>query len=350
MLSRRKGLINLFNINEQSIIYVVCPYYNKTGGTELVHQLVYAINQYGGRAIITYYGGENDPKKVNPAFQDYVSSFIDIKDVIDSPENVIVLPEIRPDLSDGLKYIQKSVWWMSVDNYLKRNGVFGSLRYLGIWKTFKLLVKGKIKIGGYKIDNNIIHLYQSEYAHQFLHKKGIKETHRLSDYLNESYFLQEPFNEKRKDIVLYNPKKGINFTQKIMKQAPDLTFLPIQNMSTEQVKELLLHSKVYIDFGNHPGKDRFPREAAISGCCVITGKRGSAGYYEDIPILDAYKFKDVVANVPEIVEVLRSCLCKYDEHIIDFKEYQNFIKSEKKLFEGDVKELFIRDRSIDRVN
>ena len=30
-----------------------------------------------------------------------------------------------------------------------------------------------------------------------------------------------------------------------------------ENLTTKQVKELLLKSKVYIDFGNHPGKDRY---------------------------------------------------------------------------------------------
>ena len=51
-------------------------------------------------------------------------------------------------------------------------------------------------------------------------------------------------------------------------------------MTPEQVVDLMSESKVYIDFGNHPGKDRIPREAVINGCCVITGVRGSARFKE----------------------------------------------------------------------
>jgi len=32
------------------------------------------------------------------------------------------------------------------------------------------------------------------------------------------------------------------------------------------------------------GKDRFMREAAVSGCVVVTHKSGAAGYKEDVPI------------------------------------------------------------------
>lgn len=69
-------------------------------------------------------------------------------------------------------------------------------------------------------------------------------------------------------------KKGIKFTKKLIDKSIGIKWIPIENMTTQQVKSLLGNSKVYVDFGNHPGKDRFPREAAIMGCCVITGKRG----------------------------------------------------------------------------
>jgi len=63
-------------------------------------------------------------------------------------------------------------------------------------------------------------------------------------------------------------------------------------MPREEVIKLLQKAKVYIDFDYHPRKDRLPREAAILGCCVITRKRGSAKFFEDVPIPDEYKFED----------------------------------------------------------
>ena len=82
-----------------------------------------------------------------------------------------------------------------------------------------------------------------------------------------------------------------------MKAFPNLHWKAIENMSTEEVAELLNRSKVYIDFGNHPGKDRFPREAAISGCCIITGQRGAAANDIDVMIPRSYKFPDKTSSI-----------------------------------------------------
>ena len=41
-------------LGNSKTIYVVCPAYFKTGGTELLHQLVYELNNLGKNAIITY--------------------------------------------------------------------------------------------------------------------------------------------------------------------------------------------------------------------------------------------------------------------------------------------------------
>ena len=43
-----------------------------------------------------------------------------------------------------------------------------------------------------------------------------------------------------------------------------------------QIIQILSRSKIYIDFGFHPGVDHLPREAAILKNCIITNKEGSA--------------------------------------------------------------------------
>ena len=40
--------------NAYSAIYVVCPAYSKSGGPELLHQLVHVLNNNGVKAIIAY--------------------------------------------------------------------------------------------------------------------------------------------------------------------------------------------------------------------------------------------------------------------------------------------------------
>lgn len=63
-------------------------------------------------------------------------------------------------------------------------------------------------------------------------------------------------------------------------------------MTTQQIIKILDESMVYIDFGNHPGKDRIPREAALRNCIVMTNKSGSAANDIDIPIPAEYKFSE----------------------------------------------------------
>jgi len=36
---------------------------------------------------------------------------------------------------------------------------------------------------------------------------------------------------KKKDIVAYNPKKGIEITKKIIKKCKNINFIPIENMN-----------------------------------------------------------------------------------------------------------------------
>ena len=119
-------------------------------------------------------------------------------------------------------------------------------------------------------------------------------------------------------------------------------WVPIVNMTNEEVVDLLKTSKVYIDFGNHPGKDRFPREAAYCGCCNITGKTGSANYFEDVKIKDSYKFDDLEKSIPSIIRTIESCLEDFEKHQKEFDVYRSMIKDEKSSFEKDVRKIFLQ--------
>lgn len=328
-------------IDKETIVYVGCPAYNKTGGTELAHQLVKEICNEGKEAYILYYDidDKNFEKHINPAFRGYVSTYKILSEVIDCSNNILVVPEIVTDILSKYSQIQKSIWWMSVDNYVKTSSFLNSLHFYGPLGALKNLVKRRVPFFEKSFDKGITHLYQSEYAHIFLQERGITKVHRLSDYLNEVYLNTNVVSrEKRFDNVLYNPRKGAMFTEKLKNAAPDLKWIPIENMTNDEVRQLLLTSKVYVDFGNHPGKDRFPREAAISGCCVITGKRGSAANSVDICIPDGYKFDET--NITLIIDRIRKCIKNYNESYKDFDGYRERILLEKNEFIEDVRDLF----------
>lgn len=329
----------MLKIEENSIIYVLCPGNYKTGGTELPHQLVFLLNNFGVKAYITYFG-ENKDLKIHPEFKKYVSSFKKIEEIVDDKNNAVIIPEIHPEFGKRYRNIQVAIWWMSVDNYFMYDSVWGVAQYFGVRCAIGRLRRGQVGLIPRKINRNYLHLYQCEYAKQFLLKNGATNIARLSDYLNSEYLDERPSYSDRRDIVLYNPSKGYDFTKKIIQAAPDVDWIPIKDMTTDQVFDLMNSAKVYIDFGNHPGKDRMPREAAMCGCCIITGNKGSAAYYEDVAIDSEFKFQNKKSNIPKIVEKIRDCINNYDHKVTQFETYRNRIRKEKDLFESDVKSIF----------
>lgn len=332
-------------------IFVHCPAGTVTGGAELLHQLVSFLRDNGKAAYIVYFG--NDSHKVP---DDYAKYNIEvINNIVDSDHNVEVFYEGIFDTINTFKNTQKFLWWISVDNfylcarqYLSLGDLYKWDRTLW-WITFKQrtkqLLKGNNKFKGIlsikqMVDMGVPCGYQAEYIQNFLQKCGFKELMGLKDYINTDHIT--PFDiEGREDIVVYNPKKGFDFTKRLMALAPDIKWVALQGMSREELVHTLRKAKVYIDFGYHPGKDRLPRECAMNGCCVITGMRGSAGFFEDVPLPSQYKFDERNAGMNDIIKQIRWTLKNYESAINDFKFYRNAITLEKAEFEQQIKNIFL---------
>ena len=107
---------------------------------------------------------------------------------------MIVAPETNVELLRHVKYATKVIWWMSVDNYMKRYNAKVSYQYNGLWAVIKSLIKRRVSFGYPSFDQSITHFYQSEYAKQYLLKKGFKKILPLSDYINDLYF--EEYEER----------------------------------------------------------------------------------------------------------------------------------------------------------
>lgn len=334
------------------MIYILCPADVKTGGTELLHQLVFQLNSFNKKtkAQIVYYGADKSVQPVS-AFNKYVEdNWIKESEIIENDKNIFIIPETGLSEFNKFNLGKKYIWWLSVDNFYGSgfNGyknIKAMIKKIGLYHSVGGLIKGRIKNYKNEIKNADFHLFQSYYANEFLKENGVPENKRtyLSDYINDLYVEQSEFalNHPKGNVVLYNPKKGFQFTKKIIKQSPSwIKWVPLINMSNEEVYENLISGKVYIDFGNHPGKDRFPREAAISGCCILTDKRGAAAYYKDVPISDKYKFEDKNKNIDQIINRIEFCLKNYKFVIEDFDNYRKYIRQEKSSFKNDVSRIF----------
>jgi len=332
------------------LIYICCPAASYTGGPTLAHQLCFNLNKIGLKSYMWYTC--NPLKKlyidpVHPNYKHFNNPHIFVKPK-DARDVSIVALESNLSVLNSFKLAKRFVWWMSVDNYFLNMSSFfdqilirlrlhkSSIEYCSQYENLD-------KYSVYK-EKDVTHLVQSEYARIFLKSRGINHTciKDLGDYLEDELLsVDNSLEECRSDnVVLYNPKKGFEFTSKIIESAPQLEWIPLINMNKSEVKKKLFGSKLYIDFGNHPGRDRFPREAAICGCCVITGKRGSAGNEIDINIPQKYKFDDTIESVPDIVNRIHAILSEYEKCKHDFDQYRFQIRSEKAIFEKQVKTIF----------
>ena len=330
-------------------IYVVCPGALKTGGTELAHQLVYKLNEKRINAKIAYSSSKNGVF-MHPAFSEYIHDYVKLNEIPDKENTIIVFPETLTDLINNYSSATIYIWWMSVDNYYNRRNMCLEVKEYGFSRAILSSLRSKIffkKHGRRKflplsnMKNVKMHLVQSDYAFDFLKKNGISNIKYLTDYINKEYIERYSSIDmtKKENYVIYNPRKGKLFTNKIIKSCPNILFVPLSGMTNSQVIECMEKAKVYIDFGPHPGKDRMPREAAMMKCCIITGKRGSAAY-EDVPIKEIYKFEDKPSNVKNIKCAIENALENYATVVQDFQKYCDWIANEEERFDKEIDDVF----------
>ena len=331
-------------------VYVLAPYAHATGGVELGHQLVDYINSHEGNAFMVY---EKDGEIVKDATvtERYSAYNIKVASVIeDASENMLVLPEVYFDWMYRYTAIHAGLWWMSVDNHFKSSHWSDSLRHCKGWRQKLQMTHYNLKC--HRLNSledmrresiRTYHFYQSAYAQHFLYSQGITRVLPLGDYINPEIYAQAEIADmaaERENLVLYNPAKGYEFTSRLIDANPDVQFIPLKGLTRTQLGDYMRRAKVYIDFGHFPGKDRLPREAVMNGLCIITGTDGAAGFYEDVAIDAAYKFKAKRKNIPAISATIRDIFSDFGKHTCRFDDYRRRIAGEKEQFGRDILNFF----------
>jgi len=287
-----------------SKVYILCPANVGTGGTESLHQLALQLITFGVETYMLYavrVGEHFDVENpVDDALKKYHVPYAFELD--DSPRNVVIAPETMNNI--GLYAVRKCrrvLWWMSVDNYFEN-----------IIKIVREHAKAPLaaplpKIFFFEKIVDVEQWGQSEYVRQFLRLNGVKKIRTVETHMSQIFLgraAQIDFDVK-KNIVAYNPRKGFDVTERLIDSARDIDWRPIEGMTPVQVWKLLASAKVYIDFGHFPGRERLPREAALSGCVVITGRRGAAANDVDINIPAEFKFDERTTNPSQVVDKIR---------------------------------------------
>lgn len=306
-------------------IFIISPAL-ATGGTELLHQFSQYLTQNGIENYMIYpdYNGVQCPTP--PTFLKYGVKYV--SHYIDSPDTVLVLTETQLHLAAECRQGTLMVWWLSVDNYST------------IYRD--KIQNNNIDIWGLRNKSNIIHFAQSYYARDFVNTYfSPKHCYFLMDYINDdiiNWAISHKDNYQRQNICLYNPRKGYEaLTPIIAACREDITWIPLTNMTPIEMADIMCKAKLYIDFGSHPGKDRIPREAAICGCCVLTNRKGSAAYSNDVNIPEKFKIKDP-GQVEAVLKSIYDLIDNYDSRTAEYSAYRENILAEKNGFFYDAQQ------------
>ena len=346
-------------------IYVFCPNDFVTGGPDALHQMVYYLHEIGCDAEIVYYAfSKKHVFSIPDAYKPYIAHFITESDFVDDYGNIVILPE---HAVNKLKMVKKSkafVWWLSVDNNTNRSSFlwkmffFATLpaRVVKNWyyykKRFVEAIVKTLQMKKYDFiaePENVEHICASCYAHDFVSRRSKHKTTLCIEPISKIFL--DKYNVcksgldslERKDVILYNPRKSGAFVEKLARIASDLHFVPLSGMSQEELIEKYKTSKLYVDFGPFPGAERIPKEAALFGCCVITGRNGASDYYGDVPIPDEYKFADYQSQVDQIIQKIRDILKNYESKKSDFEDYRNKVLALEQNFMDSLKECLQND-------
>ena len=353
-----------FSIKNFKKIYLMVPANVSTGGPEALHQLGNILKNDLKKDIQIFYIPNDHNNPVHPNYKKYNLEFTN--EIYDDPENLLIIPEYFNYLIEALKFnkISKAIWWLSIDNYIGSRFRFTNNKFLrsfykipfNLVEIFNRLTNfffGILTIEDYlkfiyklkninthdEIRQASYHFTQSDYAYNFL-KKKFSYVENLSDFIREDLLNNLKFSINQKEnIICYNPKKSNKFMDYLMKNT-NFKFVPLINLTNEEIINILKKSKIYIDIGSHPGKDRLPREAALLGNCIITNKKGSAGNPKDLSIPSEFKFKENLTNLNKINNKINQIFDDYDNEFDKFKEYLNSILKEENNFKNEVRNIF----------
>ena len=349
-------------LSKKTKIYILAPANTYTGGPECLHQLAFYINKIFKVQTFMYYLPNDTRQPTHKNFKHYKTCYATL--IEDQKDNILIMPEHFMYLKFGLKYsnIQKVIWWLSIDNYFGfkfhyqnkkiirsiikipfnlintfnklTNFYFGIFTYHDYLKVFyKLINLNQQK----EIKQALFHLVQSYYAYDFLRDK-MKNLYFLYDFQNKKLLESSKKTKKKQNIICYSHKSS-EFI-KLLKKSSNIKFIELKGFSSEEIIKIFNKTKVYIDFGYHPGKDKMPREAVLFNNCIITNFKGSAKNKFDIPITNKYKFKLKYNEIDKINFIIKKLFNNYNKEIKKFNKYKKKVLNEEQVFKKQLLNIF----------
>ena len=144
--------------------------------------------------------------------------------------------------------------------------------------------------------------------------------------------------QKKKNLICYSHKS--NTFLNLIKSRSKAKFIELKNFTSKDIVNILKKTKIYMDFGYHPGKDRMPREAVLFNNCIISNLKGSAKNDTDIPISKEFKFSEKSININNIMKKIDKIFLNHEKEFKNFKRYKNLVLNEEKKFRTQILQIF----------
>ena len=301
-------------------IAIATPIGGETGGPEALHQLCHTIRSFGVDAYLLPWEGTENNKPV-----DNYSGYDAPIDLSLAKDTTLIVPETVPELI--LRGNRSVIWWLSVENSpLAKSKLFNAgkleesediLSSSEFWAKFH--------------SPYLRHCAQSFYARDFVQRVFHTKAKMLTDYINQNDF--NDLSRLNEELVTFS-HKGSSYFPFFKDGLNDFNCVQISGMSKQRAMESLASSRLYIDLGHQPGRDRLPREAALSRAHVMLNKDGAGAIFKDAPLSDDYKFN--VGDSYAAVEKIRNYLKEKPTPRMSQIVYRNWVKSQESIFKMEV--------------
>ena len=123
----------------------------------------------------------------------------------------------------------------------------------------------------------------------------------LIDYISDDYNLK--IRTETKSQISFS-SKGSEYFEFFKNSLTNHEVVRIANFSRAEVIENLAKTRLFIDIGHQPGRDRMPREAALLKAHVILNKAGAGGLFRDAPLSTNFKI-DVANKELSLLKILK---------------------------------------------
>jgi hypothetical protein len=341
-----------------------------TGGITALYQLCRTLNNAGFHAKIVFpvTTSSKTDTLIHKAYISYNCNHAFLSSIKDTNKTIIIIPESMPYLVDKFMNSIKILYWLSVDHYVIRSlppSRFDFVRYaLSKFDNFSLFNSRFIKllynsflaeyVSRYLVKLNVavpkvsLHIVQSRYAYEFLRLLGVQhqQVFFLHEPLEEDYLLHRSYNGR--DLgVAWNSRKAYPISLKIIRYLRKWS-IPINlldDVGKEKMREILSRTRIFIDIGFHPGRDRPPREAVVLGNIAVVNNHGGCFYYDDCMIeppfkVDCYTESRCNINPKKVAEDILHYIENYEYYYKKyFAKFREYILEEPKLYQKEIEQL-----------